>query len=197
MSWRVRSPAPAEPWRRARCAPGSPRWSCPPRDPFADPPAPRRPRGCVLADVGGPEPVRGGALADLVDRLEAAGHVVERRPSRSRRGPPRPARSGARAPARFWLWRRRPGRHPLPRPADVGPWPIRSWRSGRCTPTATRPARGRRRARSGRGASAGREVVRPDEVERQRRAEAHAERLHALRRRTARRRRRSDSRDSA
>ena len=126
----------------------------------------------ALADVGGPEPVRGGALADLVDRLEAAGHR-----SSAGRSPPAAARDvralrreGA---ARFWLWRRRPDRHPLPRPAEVGLLAYRAHGDPTpCAPGVTRQAAARR----ARG-----EVVRPDEVERQRRAEAHAERLHALR----------------
>ena len=41
----------------------------PPRDGFADPPG-LAVRADVLAAVGGPEQVRGGALADLVARIE-------------------------------------------------------------------------------------------------------------------------------
>ncbi len=92
------------------------------RDLFADPPA-LAVRTEVLQAVGGPEPVRAGALADLVDRLEDAGHRVEHRTvgmPRRRRTAGAVRREGA---GRFWLWRRRPERHPLPRPSAVGWWP--------------------------------------------------------------------------
>jgi hypothetical protein len=74
----------------------------------------------ILAAVGGPEPVRAGALADLVARIEAAGHAVEARdlPVPPRR--PTPARLHREGSARFWLFRRHPERFPLPRPGDVG-----------------------------------------------------------------------------
>jgi hypothetical protein len=88
-------------------------------DGFADPPG-LAVREDVLAAVGGPEPVRAGALADLVARIEAAGHAVEVRdaqPPPRRATPGRLLREGA---ARFWLFRRHPERHPLPRPRDVG-----------------------------------------------------------------------------
>jgi hypothetical protein len=119
----------------------------PSRDRFADPPA-LAVRADALARVGGPEPVRGGALADLVDRLEAAGHIVERR---AHALPPRPAtvralrREGA---ARFWLWRRRPGRHPRPRPAEVGWWayPILALGALRANGDPTAPGPGALRA---------------------------------------------------
>jgi hypothetical protein len=91
----------------------------PPRDGFADPPA-LAVREAVLAAVGGPEPVRGGALADLVARIEAAGHPVETRqlavPAR-RATPAALLREGS---ARFWLFRRHPDRYPLPRPSELG-----------------------------------------------------------------------------
>jgi len=89
---------------------------------FADPPA-LAVRAEVLADVGPPLAVRAGALADLVDRLEQAGHGVERRPLAL---PPRPRTPRAllrEGSGRFWLWRRRPAAHPLPAPRDVGWWP--------------------------------------------------------------------------
>jgi hypothetical protein len=91
----------------------------PPRDGFADPPA-LAVREDVLAAVGGPEPVRGGALADLVARIEAAGHAVETRPLAV---PPRRATPAAllrEGSARFWLFRRHPDRYPLPRPRELG-----------------------------------------------------------------------------
>jgi len=92
-----------------------------PRDGFADPPA-LAVREDVLAAVGGPEAVRGGALADLVARIEAAGHAVE---TRELAVAPRPATAAAllrEGSARLWLFRRHPERHPLP-----GPRPL-SWR---------------------------------------------------------------------
>jgi hypothetical protein len=91
-----------------------------PRDGFVDPPGPAV-RQDVLAAVGGPEPVRAGALADLLVRIEAAGHAVEIRdlPVPPRRATPgRLHREGS---GRFWLFRRHPERFPLPRPHDVGP----------------------------------------------------------------------------
>jgi len=88
-------------------------------DAFADPAA-LAVREDVLALVGGPEPVRAGALADLVARIEAAGHAVERRPPAAprRASPAALYREGS---GRFWLFRRHPERFPLPRPRDVGP----------------------------------------------------------------------------
>ena len=91
----------------------------PSRDAFADPPA-LAVRDDVLAQVGGPEPVRAGALADLLARIEGAGHAVERRPplARSRRATPAALyREGS---GRLWLFRRYPERHPLPRLRAVG-----------------------------------------------------------------------------
>jgi hypothetical protein len=89
------------------------------RDGFADPPG-LAVREDVLAEVGGPESVRGGALADLVARIEAAGHEVETRalavPSR-RATPAALLREGS---GRLWLFRRHPERFPLPRPGDIG-----------------------------------------------------------------------------
>jgi hypothetical protein len=89
------------------------------RDGFADPPG-LAVREDILAAVGGPEPVRAGALADLVARIETAGHAVEARdlPVPPRR--PTPGRLHREGCARFWLFRRHPERFPLPRPRDVG-----------------------------------------------------------------------------
>lgn len=92
----------------------------PPRDGFADPPAVLV-REDVLAAIGPPEPVRAGALADLVARMEKAGHAVE---TRTQPVAPRPVtvatllREGS---GRFWLFRRHPARYPLPKPGSVGP----------------------------------------------------------------------------
>jgi hypothetical protein len=86
----------------------------PPRDGFADPPG-LAVREDVLDAVGGPEPVRAGALADLVARIEAAGHPVE---TRELAVPPRRATPGAllrEGAGRLWLFRRHPERYPLPR----------------------------------------------------------------------------------
>ena len=97
----------------------------PSRDAFADPPA-LDVREDVLAQVGGPEPVRAGALADLVVRIESAGHRVERRPALARPRRATPAALHREGSARLWLFRRHPERYPLPRPGDVGlarlPW---------------------------------------------------------------------------
>ena len=90
-----------------------------PRDGFADPPA-LAVREDVLAAVGGPEPVRAGALADLVARIEAAGHPVEIRElavAPRRATPAALVREGA---GRLWLFRRHPERYPLPRPRELG-----------------------------------------------------------------------------
>lgn len=89
------------------------------RDGFADPPA-LVVSDDVLAALGGPERVRAGGLADLVARIEEAGHRVERRslPVPSRRATPAALlREGS---GRLWLFRRHPARHPLPRPRDTG-----------------------------------------------------------------------------
>jgi hypothetical protein len=94
----------------------------PASDGFADPPGVVV-RDDVLAAVGEPVRVRAGALADLVARLEAAGHAVERRaqPVAPRRATPAALlREGS---ARLWLFRRHPDRHPLP-PRDV---PVLRW----------------------------------------------------------------------
>jgi len=91
----------------------------PARDAFADPPA-LAVREDVLARVGGPEPVRAGALADLVARVEAAGYPVEQRPPLAR---PRRATIGAlyrEGSGRFWLFRRHPERFPLRSALDAG-----------------------------------------------------------------------------
>jgi hypothetical protein len=84
----------------------------PPRDGFSDPPG-LAVRDDVLAAVGAPEPVRGGALADLVVRIVAAGHAVE---ARDVTIPPRratPAALHREGAARLWLFRRYPERYPL------------------------------------------------------------------------------------
>jgi hypothetical protein len=81
-------------------------------DGFADPPG-LAVREDVLAAVGGPEPVRAGALADLVARIEAAGHEVERRDVPVARRRPTPAALHREGSARFWLFRRHPARYPL------------------------------------------------------------------------------------
>jgi hypothetical protein len=90
-----------------------------PRDGFADPHA-LTVREDVLAEVGGPERVRAGALADLVARIEAAGHEVQAGavPVAPRRATPAALhREGS---ARLWLFRRHPAKYPLPRPREVG-----------------------------------------------------------------------------
>ena len=86
------------------------------RDSFVDPPG-LAVREDVLAAVGGPELVRGGALADLVVRIEAAGHTVERREIAVPKRRPTPAALHREGSARFWLFRRHPDRYPLPRDA--------------------------------------------------------------------------------
>jgi hypothetical protein len=91
----------------------------PARDHFADPPA-LAVREDVLAQVGGPERVRAGALADLLVRIEAAGHTVERRPPPAAPRRSTPAALYREGSGRFWLFRRYPERFPLPRPKDVG-----------------------------------------------------------------------------
>jgi hypothetical protein len=91
----------------------------PSRDGFADPPG-LAVREDVVTAVGGPEPVRAGALADLLARIEAAGHLVEVRDAAAaprRATPAALLREGA---GRLWLFRRHPERHPLPHPRDVG-----------------------------------------------------------------------------
>ena len=84
----------------------------PARDGFADPPA-LAVRADVLAAVGAPEPVRGGALADLVARIEAAGHPVALRELDVAPRRPTPAALLREGSARLWLFRRHPDRHPL------------------------------------------------------------------------------------
>jgi len=91
----------------------------PPRDGFADPPA-LAVREDVLAAVGGPEPVRAGALADLVARIEDAGHAVEQREAAAPRRPARPAALLCEGAGRLWLFRRHPERYPLPGPRQTG-----------------------------------------------------------------------------
>jgi hypothetical protein len=88
-------------------------------DGFADPPG-LAVREDVLADVGAPEPVRAGALADLVARIGAAGHAVEVRDAAAAPRRATPAALLREGSGRFWLFRRHPERHPLPHPRDVG-----------------------------------------------------------------------------
>jgi hypothetical protein len=90
-----------------------------PRDGFADPPA-LAVRADVLAAVGGPEDVRGGALADLVARIAEAGLVVELRDQAVAPRRATPAALHREGSARLWLFRRHPRRFPLPRPGHVG-----------------------------------------------------------------------------
>jgi len=91
----------------------------PPRDGFADPPG-LAVREDVLAAVGGPEDVRAGALADLVARIEDAGHAVEQREVEVAARPARPAALLREGAGRLWLFRRHPSRYPLPRPHQAG-----------------------------------------------------------------------------
>jgi hypothetical protein len=111
------------------------------RDGFADPPG-LAVREDVLAAVGGPEPVRGGALADLVARIEAAGHAVERCELAVAPRRPSPAALHREGSARFWLFRRHPDRHPLPRPREVG-WrlPLLALGALHANGAPTKPAR--------------------------------------------------------
>jgi hypothetical protein len=91
----------------------------PARDGFADPPA-LLVRDDVLAQLGGPEHVRAGGVADLLARIEAAGHQVEKRavPVPPRRATPAALhREGS---GRLWLFRRHPHSFPLPRPRELG-----------------------------------------------------------------------------
>jgi hypothetical protein len=113
----------------------------PARDGFADPPG-LLVRDEVLAAVGGPERVRAGGLADLVARIEEAGHRVEARDVAvaPRRATPRALlREGA---GRLWLFRRHPGRYPLPRPRDVGWWRYPLLAAGAMRANAEPPDRG-------------------------------------------------------
>jgi hypothetical protein len=93
----------------------------PARDGFADPPG-LAVRDDMLAAVGGPEPVRAGALADLVARIEAARRAVELRELAVAPRPARPTALLREGSARLWLFRRHPDRHPLPGPRAL------SWR---------------------------------------------------------------------
>jgi hypothetical protein len=90
----------------------APAVQIPPRDGFSDPPG-LAVHLDVLAAVGGPEPVRAGALADLVIRIVAAGFAVEAQDvavAARRATPAALYREGA---ARLWLFRRYPERYPL------------------------------------------------------------------------------------
>ena len=91
----------------------------PARDGFADPPG-LAVRDDVLAQVGPPARVRAGALADLLARIEAAGHAVEARDVPVAPRPPTPAALLREGSGRFWLFRRHPQRFPLPRPREAG-----------------------------------------------------------------------------
>jgi hypothetical protein len=114
----------------------------PSRDGFADPPG-LAVREDVLAELGGPEPVRAGALADLVARIEAAGHAVELREAAAAPRPATPAALLREGSGRFWLFRRHPQRHPLPRPRDVGRlrYPLLVVGALHANGTPTRPGR--------------------------------------------------------
>jgi hypothetical protein len=113
----------------------------PSRDGFADPPG-LAVREDVLGAVGGPEPVRAGALADLVARIEAAGHAVERREVAVAPRRPTPGALHREGSARLWLFRRHPARHPLPRPREAG-WrlPLLALGALHANGAPTRPAR--------------------------------------------------------
>jgi hypothetical protein len=113
----------------------------PARDGFADPPGLAM-REDVLAAVGGPEPVRAGALADLVARIEERGHAVD---TREPAVPPRRATPHAllrEGSARLWLFRRHPARHPLPGPRALT-WrlPLLALGALRANGTPTTPVR--------------------------------------------------------
>jgi hypothetical protein len=84
--------------------------------------------------------VRAGALADLVARIEAAGHAVEHRAVAvpPRRTTPRALlREGS---GRLWLFRRHPERYPLPLEAS---WrlPLLALGALRANGTPTKPER--------------------------------------------------------
>jgi hypothetical protein len=64
--------------------------------------------------------VRAGALADLVARIEEAGHEVERRDAAVAPRPAQPAALLREGAGRLWLFRRHPDRYPLPRPDQTG-----------------------------------------------------------------------------
>ena len=118
-------------------------YSVPARDGFADPPG-LTVRADVLAAIGDPEPVRAGGLADLVARLEAAGHAVV-----PVEGPVPPRRASLAAlhregSGRLWLFRRHPARHPLPRPRELGPLRLVPIALGALHANARRPAGSRR-----------------------------------------------------
>jgi len=110
------------------------------RDGFADPPA-LAVRQDVLAAVGGPEPVRSGGLADLVARIEEAGHPVEASDLAVPPRRPTPAALMREGSGRLWLFRRHPERHPLPRPHDTGwlRYPLLALGALRANGAPTRP----------------------------------------------------------
>jgi hypothetical protein len=110
------------------------------RDGFADPPG-LAVRGDVLAAVGPPARVRAGALADLVARIEAAGHDVERRDVPVAPRPPTPAALLREGSGRLWLFRRHPERFPLPRPRAFGPLRLLLMAVGALHANALPPAR--------------------------------------------------------
>jgi hypothetical protein len=110
----------------------------PARDGLADPHG-LTVRADVLAAVGGPEPVRAGGLADLVARLEQAGHEVA---PVATGAPRRRATAGTlhrEGSARLWLFRRHPERFPLPRPREVGPLRLVPMALGALRANAVRP----------------------------------------------------------
>jgi hypothetical protein len=111
-----------------------------PHDGLADPPG-LAVRADVLAAVGPPERVRAGALADLVARIEAAGHAVERRDEPVAPRPPTPAALLREGSGRLWLFRRHPERFPLPRPRALGPLRLVLMAVGALHANALPPAR--------------------------------------------------------
>jgi hypothetical protein len=118
------------------------------RDVFADPPG-LAVRDDVLAAVGGPARVRSGALADLVARIEEAGHRVElsAQPAAPRRATPAALhREGS---GRLWLFRRHPARFPLPRPRQVGLVRLAPMALGALRANALPPGRGAERVSRG------------------------------------------------
>jgi hypothetical protein len=91
----------------------------PARDGFADPPG-LAVRTDVLEVVGFPPRVRAGGEADLVARLEAAGHEVRRVSGAAPARRATPASLHREGSARLWLFRRHPARFPLPRGGETG-----------------------------------------------------------------------------
>ena len=175
--------APYRPLRRGTAG-ARPRTSAaaavviPSRDVFADPPA-LAVREDVLA--AGRRPRAGAGRRARRPRRPDRGRRARGRGARHRRSAPRratPAALHREGSGRFWLFRRHP--RPLPAAAAAGRRPRAPPAArgrARCTPTASRAVPGPTAARRGR------EVVGADEVELERGAEAHDQRLHRLRHR--------------